>query len=230
MFDVTSFPFLALLHIKNTSSTARNHPPEMELLLRLEGESILSSIPPSQITTYISASLSHHVRRTAEALAARLAREEEIRLRREQDREYQEALSADRIREAERREEEERLRREEEERAETERSARAREEERLERARGRMAKCTEPESGGVKIRFTLPDGKKVDRRFRNGESLEVLRAFLTVHFHEEGYEIKNIGLSTNFPRRTFGEEENGLSLEEAGLCPQAVVMVQDLDA
>ena len=138
----------------------------------------------------------------------------------------------DQIREIERREEEERKQKEEEERREAELAIRRVEVERMERARGIMSECLEPPAGSgvARIRFTLPNGKKVDRRFRNGETLEVLRAFLMVHFEEEGVEIKNIGVSTNYPRRTFGEEENGLSLEEAGLCPQAVVMVQDLDA
>ena len=158
--------------------------------------------------------------------------EEEVRLRRERDAEYQEALLQDQIREIERREEEERKQKEEEERREAELAIRRVEVERMEKARDIMSECVEPPAGSgvARIRFTLPNGKKIDRRFRNEETLEVLRAFLMVHFEEEGVGINNIGVSTNYPRRTFGEEENGLSLEEAGLCPQAVVMVQDLDA
>ena len=231
MLNVTSFPFLALLNVKNTNSNRSRNNLELELLLRLEGSQILT-IPPAQITTYFSNSLTRHAQLMAEALAARLAREEEIRLREEQDREYQEALLADQIREIERREEEERVQREEEERRELERMAVEKEEERMGRARELMGACVEPAGGPgtARIRFTLPNGKKVDRRFRSEETIEVLRAFLMVHFDEEGVEIKNIGISTNYPRKTFGEEDNGLSLEEAGLSPQAVVMVQDLDA
>ena len=229
MLNVTSFPFLALLNVKNTNRSRNNL--ELELLLRLEGSQILT-IPPAQITTYISTSLTRHAQLLAEALAARLAREEEVRLREEQDREYQEALLADQIREIERREAEERVQREEEEKRELERMALEKEEERIGRARELMNECVEPAGGPgtARIRFTLPNGKKVDRRFRSEETIEVLRAFLMVHFDEEGVEIKNIGISTNYPRKTFEEGDNGLSLEEAGLSPQAVVMVQDLDA
>jgi FAS-associated factor 2 len=53
---------------------------------------------------------------------------------------------------------------------------------------------------------------------------------LVLHFEEARVEMKNFGISTNFPKRSFGEEEDGLTLVEAGLSPQAVVMVQDLDA
>jgi FAS-associated factor 2 len=231
MLDVTSFPFMALLNVKSSGSNRNNNSLEMELLLRLEGEQILT-IPPQQITTYLSTSFSRHAEIVAQALAARLAREEEIRLRQEQDREYQEALLADQIREIERREEAERLAREEEEKLELERLAGEKEERRMGRARELMSRCEEPTSGPgtARIRFTLPNGKKIDRRFNSGETVEVLRAFLMVYFVDEGVEIKNIGLSTNFPRKTFGENDDGLTLEEAGLSPQAVVMVQDLDA
>ncbi|KAL3791094.1 hypothetical protein HJC23_012079 [Cyclotella cryptica] len=235
MLDVTSFPFMALLNIKNNSSSSRNNnnraPLEMELLLRLEGPQILT-IPPQQITTYLSTSLTRHAELLAQALAARLAREEEIRLREEQDREYQEALLADQMREIERMEAEERARREEEERAELERLEGEKEQRRMDRAKELMEKCAEPAAGAgvARIRFTLPNGKKVDRRFRSDETIEVLRAFLIMHFDEQGMGIKNFGVSTNFPKRSFGEDQDGLTLEEAGLSPQAVVMVQDLDA
>ena len=229
MLNVTSFPFMALLNVKNSSSNRTNNSVEMELLLRLEGDKVLT-LPPAQITTYLSTSLTRHGQMLAEALAARLAREEEVRLREEQDREYQEALLADQIREIERREEEERRAREEEEQKEAERLKGQKEQERMDRARQLTSEEPAAGPGVARIRFTLPNGKKVDRRFRSEETVEVLKAFLMVHFEEEGVEIKNIGLSTNFPRKTFGEEDNGLTLEEAGLSPQAVVMVQDLDA
>lgn len=235
MLDVTSFPFMALLNIKSNSNSSRSNsnraPLEMELLLRLEGPQILT-IPPQQITTYLSTSLSRHSELLAQALAARLAREEEIRLREEQDREYQEALLADQMREIERMEAQERARREEEERAEWERLEGEKEQKRMNRARELMETCDEPAAGAgvTRIRFTLPNGKKVDRRFRSNETIEVLRAFLIVNFDEQGMGIKNFGISTNFPKRSFGEDQDGLTLEEAGLSPQAVVMVQDLDA
>ncbi len=156
-----------------------------------------------------------------------------MRLRQEQDREYQEALLADQLREIARREEEDRARREEEEKVERERRKVEEEERRLAEARSFLELAGEPATGGTvaRLRFTLPNGKKVDRRFHVHDSLKVVHAFLTVYFHEEEVELKNFGLSTSFPKRTFHLEEEGeKTLEELGLCPQAVVMVQDLDA
>mmetsp|Transcript_14567 Transcript_14567/g.31397 ORF Transcript_14567/g.31397 Transcript_14567/m.31397 type:complete len:474 (+) Transcript_14567:170-1591(+) len=243
MMDVTSFPFMALLNVKpnrsNSSEDSRNNNNNnnsanvtMELLLRMEGPQIMT-IPPAQITTYLSTSISRHAELLAQAEAQRLQRQEEIRLREEQDREYQEALLADQIREIEQREREERERREEEERVELERLAGEKDRRRLADAMELMEKCVEPAVGSkgmARLRFTLPNGKKVDRRFQSLDTMEVVKAFLIVHFNEQEVEMKNFGLSTNFPKKTFGEEDDNKTLEELGLAPQAVVMVQDLDA
>mmetsp|Transcript_6328 Transcript_6328/g.13733 ORF Transcript_6328/g.13733 Transcript_6328/m.13733 type:complete len:577 (+) Transcript_6328:62-1792(+) len=215
---------------------------QIDLHLRLEGSALLSPplLSPSnstsnsnQIHTHLLATLNHHTQLRTETLRRRLARQEEIRLRQEQDREYQEALLADQLREIARREEEESARREEEEREERERRKVEEEESKLAKARSLLEFAGEPPAGGTvaRVRFTLPNGKKVDRRFHPGNNLKAVYAFLTVYFHEEGVELKNFGLSTNFPKRSFSLEEEGeKTLEEVGLCPQAVVMVQDLDA
>ena len=234
MMEVTSFPFMALLSVKSSSSSSNNNNISMELLLRLESTQLFT-IQPSQITTYLNTAITRHAQIIAEETARRLQREEDARLREEQNREYQEALLADQMREMERNEREERERREREEEEERERLVLVKERSRLEDAR-RILELSggEPEVGtkvGVaRMRFTLPNGKKVDRRFHSSDTVEVLRAFLTLHLEEMGVEIKNFGLSTSFPKKTFGEEDNKLTLEEAGLAPQAVVMVQDLDA
>eukprot|EP00573_Skeletonema_grethae_P001378 CAMPEP_0201691206 /NCGR_PEP_ID=MMETSP0578-20130828/4428_1 /ASSEMBLY_ACC=CAM_ASM_000663 /TAXON_ID=267565 /ORGANISM="Skeletonema grethea, Strain CCMP 1804" /LENGTH=450 /DNA_ID=CAMNT_0048176365 /DNA_START=6 /DNA_END=1358 /DNA_ORIENTATION=- len=237
MMEVTSFPFMALLSVKSRSSSTNNNNSNnisMELLLRLESTQLFT-IQPSQITTYLNTAITRHAQIIAEETARRLQREEDARLREEQNREYQEALLADQMREMERNEQLERERREREEAEERERLEMAKEQSRLEDAQRIL-----DESGGeppvgtkvgvARMRFTLPNGKKVDRRFRSVDTVEVLRAFLTLHLEETGVEIKNFGLSTSFPKKSFGEEDNKLTLEEAGLAPQAVVMVQDLDA
>jgi len=232
MLGVNGFPFMALLSVKGSGSTNGNNNVSMELMLRMEGPQLLK-IPPNQITTYLNTTITRHAEVLAAEEARRLQREEEQRLREEQDREYQEALLADQMREIERQEAAERERREQEEREEAERQKQEKEANRLEDARSLLEAAGEPPAGSkgmARMRFTLPNGKKVDRRFRAEDTIKTIRAFLIVHFHEQGIEMKNFGLSTNFPRKSFGEEENGLTLEEAGLAPQAVVMVQDLDA
>ena len=125
--------------------------------------------------------------------------------------------------EAERREAEEAERREREER-----------EGRLERARAVLeGEGAEPPAEGdpaasARVRLTLPNGKRVDRRFHADAPIAAVRAFLTVHFHEAGVGIDNFTLSSSYPRRAF--EDPAVTLREGGLVPQAVLMVQDLDA
>merc|ERR1711957_262560 len=203
----------------------------MELMLRLEGPQLFK-IPPSQVITYLNTAITRHTEVLAVEERRRLQREEDQRLREEQNREYQETLLEDQMRETERQEAADRERRAWEEQEEAERLERAKEENRLEDAKATIDKAGgEPPAGlkgVVRLRFTLPNGKKIDQRFHAVDTIEVLRAFLVLHFHEQQIEIKNFGLSTNFPRKTFVKEDDKVTLEESGLAPQAVVMVQDL--
>jgi FAS-associated factor 2 len=206
----------------------------MDLMLRLEGPQLFK-IPPSRVITYLNTTITQHSEVLAVEEGRRLQREEDQRLREEQNREYQETLLEDQMRETERQEVVDRERRAKEEKEEAKRLARAKEENRLEDAKATIEMAGgEPPAGSegvTRLRFTLPNGKKVDRRFHTADTIGVLRAFLVLHFHEQpGIEIKNFGLSTNFPRKSFGDEDREATLEEAGLAPQAVVMVQDLDA
>lgn len=236
MLGVTSFPFMALLSVKSSgpsSSNTNNVNSNMELMLRLEGPRLLE-IPPAQMTTYLNATITQHADVLAVEEGRRLQREEDQRLREEQNREYQETLLEDQMRENARQEAVDRVRQAQEEEEEAERRKRAKEENRLEDAKATIEKAGgEPPVGSpgvARLRFTLPNGKKVDRRFHAVDTIEVLRAFLVLHFHTQQIEIKNFGLSTSFPRKTFGEEDSKVTLEESGLAPQAVMMVQDLDA
>mmetsp|Transcript_1516 Transcript_1516/g.2762 ORF Transcript_1516/g.2762 Transcript_1516/m.2762 type:complete len:453 (+) Transcript_1516:123-1481(+) len=238
MLGVTSFPFMALLSVKSSGSSSGNGNNNnggsvpMELLLRMEGPQLVK-IPPAQITTYLNTTITRQAEVLAAEEARRLQREEEQHLRREQDREFQETLLADQMREIAVQEAAEQERREQEEKEEEERLKKAKEESRLEDARAMLESAGEPPAGSkgvARMRFAFPNGKKVDRRFHTVDTIETVRSFLIVHFHEQGIEMKNFGLSTNFPRKTFNEEEGKLTLEEAGLAPQAVIMVQDLDS
>jgi hypothetical protein len=162
--------------------------------------------------------------------AAMRRRREGRRLREEQDAEYENSLLADQIRDIERADAEERERREEEEMKRRELARRAGG---MDDSRTVVACAEEPpaNAGGVaRLRFALPDGRKVDRRFLSGDTIRAVRAFLLVHFHDRGVDIRNVGLVSNFPKREFDDGEDALTLEEAGLAPQAMVMVRDLDA
>ena len=206
-----AFPFVGLVHVQSSGGGggsggnrsgggAQNY--SLEVYLRLQGKK-LRNLPPDTLLAYLQTVLNRHGASVAEGEARRLQREEEARLRREQDREYREALAADRAREAERRAERER----------EERERRQRE---------------EKEDAVARIRLTLPNGRRIERRFRADDTLEVVRAFLTVHFHDHGVGIANFSLSTSFPKRTY--EDPTITLREGDLVPQAVLMVQDLDS
>ena len=157
----------------------------------------------------------------------RLEREQETLLRQQQDAEYQEALLADQERERQQAEaaaEEERRRVEEEERvAAEERKAQAV----IDNAREKLR--DPPAAGGAMIRFVLPSGQKLNRRFYADDTIGACKAFVRLHCHENEVEMGAIGLSTNFPKKSYNDDHD-LTLEDAGLTPQAVLMVQDLDA
>ena len=79
------------------------------------------------------------------------------------------------------------------------------------------------------VRFVLPSGGKLNHKFDEAGTPAVLFAYLKVHFREHNVPIENIGLSTSFPKRSL-DEDGSQTLVEAQLAPQAVLMVQDLDA
>merc|ERR1712238_527583 len=165
-------------------------------------------------TGLVTSTFQKHERTVLEAASKRYEREQEIELRRQQDEEYQETLRQD----------------QELEQKITE------EVNRLDRARSLIR--DEPSKGtpgSTRIRFRLPNGKQLDRRFGENETIGSLKAFLILHFASEMGDnnknndcVKRVALSTNFPTRTHEDDQK--TLKECDLYPQAVLMVQDLDA
>eukprot|EP00339_Tiarina_fusa_P023226 CAMPEP_0117077766 /NCGR_PEP_ID=MMETSP0472-20121206/54813_1 /TAXON_ID=693140 ORGANISM="Tiarina fusus, Strain LIS" /NCGR_SAMPLE_ID=MMETSP0472 /ASSEMBLY_ACC=CAM_ASM_000603 /LENGTH=371 /DNA_ID=CAMNT_0004804197 /DNA_START=122 /DNA_END=1233 /DNA_ORIENTATION=+ len=216
---VCSFPVLALLQPGRGSSDAA------KLVFKAEGPSLLK-MKPAQLLPLLNGTYQRFLSVVAEQEARRIEREQEQELRRQQDEEYQETLRADQERERQQQEErdlEERRVQEEEERV---RRKEMEEKERLDKARALIRPA--PSSGGTRIRFVLPSGQKLDRRFENDETVGALKAYLVLHFAENNPAIKNIALSTNFPKKTHDDDDK--TLQESDLCPQSVLMVQDLDA
>jgi FAS-associated factor 2 len=221
LLQAASFPMIAVLQASRGSS--------LSLILKLQGPT-LTNLPHHQLIAYLHTTLQRHQMAMAEQEARQIQREQETMLRREQDDEYQEALRAD----------QERMRLAQQERAmaqrqqeEAEAAARRIVEEkslRMQQARGLLRPA--PVAGGANLRFVLSSGKKIERRFYCDETIGTLRAFLTVHFADNSMpDIASIGLSTTYPRKTYNEEDdNHRTLQEVGLAPQAVIMVQDLDA
>jgi FAS-associated factor 2 len=242
--SAASFPCIALLQPTASATTTSNSSTNnsnnnnadgkpVKLVFKAEGPALMK-MTSSQLLTLITATYQRHQITVQEREARRIEREQEAELRLQQDAEYQEALRADQERERKLQEEkelQERLQREEEER---EQQKVQQEQDRLDRARALIR----PEPGNIKgqttrIRFQLPTGTKLERRFENDETVGALKAFLILHFAEtatpdQDHVIKNISLSTNFPKKTYGDDSK--TLQESDLCPQAVLMCQDLDA
>jgi FAS-associated factor 2 len=215
MLDVTSFPAIAVLQPSGSS---------LQLVLKAQGILHCSNLIP-----LLQAVQQRHQLALTEAEARRLRRQQESDLRRQQDEEYHATLRADQERERQLQEEreaaiaaaaaEEEARRQEEEAAANE----------LERAKSLIR--PEPSSGGTMVRFCLPNGSKINRRFESTQTVAALKAFLRLHCNDNEIAMGTIGLSTNFPRKTYNEDsDNDKTLEEAELVPQAVLMVLDLDA
>jgi FAS-associated factor 2 len=246
--QVTCFPFLALVRVEpdrhSSSSTTNANQNDsanirgsrnLELLFRMEGPA-LQSIQPNALFVHLSNALVKYEAILTEQTMRRLQRQEEVRLREEQDREYREALEADQRREREKqeqqrlKEEQERKIREEQERIAHEKQSR------LENARRILNRNGEgePSDGNddsvvqARIRLVLPSGKRLERRFRGNDTIDVVRSFLILHFEENDIPIENFELSSNYPKKALTDGDK--TLESEGLCPHAVIMVQDLDA
>jgi FAS-associated factor 2 len=239
---VASFPCIALLQPSPSSASSgsngngsynraeADHKP-LKLVFKAEGPALIK-MTSSQLLNLIKTTYQRHQIIVQEREARRIEREQEQQLRRQQDAEYQEALRADQERERQRQEEEELQKRVQKEEEENEKKKIQEEKDRLEKAKA----LVRPEPANVKgkttrIRFQLPTGQKLERRFENDATVGALKAFLILHFAETcapDQVIKNISLSTNFPKKTYDDDSK--TLKESDLCPQAVLMCQDLDA
>jgi UBX domain len=224
---ITAFPALAVLQPAGTST--------LHLALKVEGYREVTTCLPQLQTV-----LHRHQSTVRQMEIRRLHRQQESELRRQQDEEYQATLAADRERD---RQMEEQLRAEREEqervRLEMEMADTA-----LQRARRAVEENPEPSAatgGGTTtamIRFCFPSGAKVNRRFDGSTAtIATLRAYVKVYCADHGESMGDrIGLSTNFPRVSYTDDkdddggDNSPTLADAGLVPQAVLMVQDLDA
>jgi len=249
--SASSFPVLALLQpVKSNSSSSSSSnnnnnganitvgsvtPGPVKLVFKAEGPALMK-LTAMQLTGLVTSTFQKHERTVLEAASKQYEREQETELRRQQDEEYQETLRQDQELEQQRTEtrleaeqEEERKREEEEQKINDEVN-------RLDRARSLLR--DEPPKGTpgtTRIRFRLSNGKQLDRRFGENETIGSLKAFLILHFASEMSNnnnrndcVKRVALSTNFPTRTHEDDQR--TLKECDLYPQAVLMVQDLDA
>ncbi|KAH7487670.1 hypothetical protein PRIC1_011776 [Phytophthora ramorum] len=232
-----TFPFLALLSCVSRGVNVV--------------EKITANLPADEIIEKLNAAVDRNNQLLATARHIRQQRTEAQILREQQDQEYQESLAADRRREQEvreqaEREEMERLREEEEQRRAEDEAQRVEEEKirqeqafkaEIEVKRARIAdgpKSRVPPPGAdyktAVIKFHLHNGTRLDHIFYAHDTLKTVRDFVDVEFFDREIPIRNYELATNFPKKVYGPELLDVSLTDAGLAPQALVYVQDLDS
>lgn len=178
-----------------------------------------------------------------------MARRYERTLREEQEEQYREAEERDR-RAAEAHEAQEAARRAEERRRLEEEAAaeEARElaaavelskslhrESDVASAARRLESHAEPAKGAAgvaSLRFQLPSGHKLERRFDGSDTVQTVRDFIMVAAAELNTPLHTFNLCTTFPRRVFTDaaSDTGQDLRSAGLFPHAMLLVVAVDA
>jgi len=150
--------------------------------------------------------------------------DERRRVVEEQDAALQSAIEEDRKRLEEKRAKE---LREEEERQRKERE----ETEKLEVFSKKRARVRdEPNAGEIAaLRFQFPNGVKYSRRFASSDTIGYVRDVLDVYLVDQ-LKIPTLryAIMMNYPKKTL--EDDDATLKDAGLVPQAVLFLQDLDA
>ncbi|KAH9259574.1 hypothetical protein BASA81_001996 [Batrachochytrium salamandrivorans] len=78
------------------------------------------------------------------------------------------------------------------------------------------------------LRFNFPQGQKLSRRFLASDTVGYVRTVLECHVADQNIALQRFALSSNFPKRVY--DNDGDTLQQAGLFPQAALFVQDLNA
>lgn len=233
----SAFPFVALLVCQSNRS--------VQVALKIQGY-VEENVLVERLQTTMHSFTSIIARQRQEAFQ----RQEGQRLREQQDREYREAQEADLLaaqqqeqleREQAAAEEEARQRQELEEAVEL--SRRLTTESNLRKLREYFEQNPEPpvtssSSDVATVRFQLPWGSKLSRRFKKSDTIQVLFDFLKLQFGEQHAAqlvndadaalISNFSVSTHFPKVELTNTSQ--TVEEAGLYPRGMLYVQDLDA
>ncbi|XP_018334151.1 FAS-associated factor 1 [Agrilus planipennis] len=142
----------------------------------------------------------------------------------EQDQAYRESLEADRAKEeAKRLQEEAEKQKEKQEALEKAEEAAKREAHRKTVEASLPLEPAQNESDITKIRFRLPGGQNIERRFLGNDPLQVLLDFLLV----KGYPQSEYKVISSWPRRDLTALESGKTLKQLKLYPQETVILEE---
>lgn len=87
----------------------------------------------------------------------------------------------------------------------------------------------EPEpndTDAITLLFVLPNGLRLERRFRRTDELKDLHLYVFCHPHSPD----SFAIATNFPKRTLETESSNVKIQSAGISNREVLYVYDLDA
>ena len=224
-----AFPFVALLGCTGSTSA-----PHLTVVERVEGA---DACDPRALTARLHAAAAANAPLLRRWQQQRQSREADEQLRAEQDQAYREQVDADRerVRGAERARAEAAAAAEEARAAAEEQEALALSasldrEQALQRKRERLAEEPAAGPGVAQLMVKLPSGKRLERRFRQADSLRAVRDWVDVQAADQALGFARYALGTSYPRRTYGDADAELTLDEAGLCPRAALLLTDLDA
>lgn len=77
------------------------------------------------------------------------------------------------------------------------------------------------------VAVRMPEGNRVSRRFAKGTELALVRRWVEASSPPER-PMRSFELVSNFPRFVASEANEGASLEESGLHPQATLFVREI--
>ncbi|XP_076361702.1 fas-associated factor 2 isoform X1 [Tachypleus tridentatus] len=214
------YPFLAVIVLRDN---------RMTVVARLEGP-----VEPTELIQRLQRIMNDN---ETSLVAARLDRQERSlnqTIREEQDQAYLESLRADQEKERIKKEEDERKEQQEREEHEKKLAEQFKKDE-IRRLKVELADQVpdEPppnEPDTIRLMIKLPEGRRLERRFRRDHSLKYLYYF--VFCHDQSPDCFQI--VTNFPRRVLPCEPTRdcpepPSFREAGLSQSEMLFVQDLD-
>lgn len=228
----SKFPFTALIaHTPNVSSTA------MSVITRVTGP-----MDPSTYTAKLRNAISTHEEQLATVRASRSAQNFERSLRQEQDSAYERSLAQDRERARLKKEAEAAVAAEERRKKEAEEAAEKIAANKLQWRKWRASRIDpEPSAGSkdiVRIALKMPEAARVMRRFKGGDGIEELYAFVDCYeflqdgstaqgedvSEPEGYKHEfDFRLVQTLPRVVYGVEDGGTIGERVGRSGNLIV-------
>jgi len=214
ILGASSYPFLTIICNNNVGG--------MTILDKIEGP-----ILPEDLMLRLSVVLETHGPMLTAARIEVEEREQNRRIREEQDVAFQQSLLEDQEKQ-EKVVEEERKKKEEFEVQQKQDQLRQTKQKELEQRRERISKSLAPEpepgDGVTQLIIRLTDGSRLQRRFYIKDRLQTVMDFVDSK-RPTNVECPVYDLVSNFPRKTF--TDHLVTLEEAGLHPQASLFVQE---